>query len=254
MRRIAFAFAVILFSSIGCAFAVESVDVALVLVNDVSRSIDEGEYQLQKEGYVKAFTDPQVIRAIKGGPVGAIAVAYVEFADSAQVRTVLEWQVLRDEGSVRDFAEKVRAAPRSFWGRTAIGAGIEQGIKELARLPFDAQRQVIDVCGDGTNNAGRDVTQARDEAVRLGITVNALAILSTGPDTTPWFNNAEHVNPPGGLTNYFRQNVAGGEGSFVLEVRDFHTFGDAMKQKLINEIADAGPIRHFAEVESGKGG
>ncbi len=250
MRRIAFAFAVILLSSMGCAFAVESVDVALVLVNDVSGSIDDTEYQLQKEGYAAAFTDPQVIRAIRGGPVGAIAVAYVEFASNFQVRTVLDWQVLRDEASVRDFVEKVTAAPRSFRGRTAISAGIDQGVQELAKLTMDAQRRVIDVCGDGTNNAGRDVADARDDAVKQGITVNGLAIINDNP--VSWLT--AHVQPPGGLANYYRENVTGGEGSFVLEVHDFHAFGDAMKQKLINEIADLGPIRHFAEVSGGKDG
>jgi hypothetical protein len=96
---------------------------------------------------------------------------------------------------------------------------------------------VIDVCGDGTNNAGRDVTEARDDAVRAGITINGLAIINDHPVSWTY----AHVQPPGGLPNYYRENVTGGPGSFVLEVHDFHTFGEAMTRKLVTEIATAPP-------------
>ena len=106
---------------------------------------------------------------------------------------------------------------------------------QLARAPFSAERRTIDVSGDGTNNAGRDVGQARDEALALGITINGLVILSETP--LPW--NPEHTNPPGGLTNYYRDNVIGGPGSFVMEAKDFNSFGQAIIKKMIAEIADA---------------
>ena len=93
---------------------------------------------------------------------------------------------------------------------------------------------MIDVCGDGTNNAGRDVTEARDDAVKAGITINGLAIINDHPVSWTY----AHVQPPGGLPNYYRENVTGGPGSFVLEVHDFHTFGEAMTRKLVTEIAD----------------
>ena len=99
---------------------------------------------------------------------------------------------------------------------------------------FAGDRQVIDVSGDGTNNAGRDVGQARDEAVALGISINGLVILSETP--LPW--NPEHTNPPGGLTKYYRNNVIGGPGSFVLEAKDFNPFGEAIVKKMIAEIAE----------------
>src|ERR1700761_695274 len=103
----------------------EDVDVALVLVTDVSRSIDDSEFKLEKDGYTTAFNNQRVLEAIQGGPVGKIAVAYVEFASSFEVRTVLDWTVVRDQASARAFTEQLAAAPRSFWGRTSISAGID---------------------------------------------------------------------------------------------------------------------------------
>ena len=211
------------------------VDLALVLVDDVSRSIDDKEFQLQKAGYAAAFLDPQVLSAIKGGPNGAIAVNYVEFAGDNEVQTVLDWTVIRDEDSAKAFTDKLTAAPRSFWGRTSISAGIDHAAQNLAESGYQATRRVIDVCGDGTNNAGRDVTAARDEAVTAGITINGLAIINEHPVSWTY----AHVQPQGGLTKWYRENVAGGPGAFVVEIRDFKTFGEAMTRKLVSEIASS---------------
>ena len=216
----------------------EDVDVALVLVTDVSRSIDDGEFKLEKDGYAGAFTNPRVLEAIRGGPAGRIAVAYVEFASNFEVKTVLDWTVIQDKDSAQGFVTRLAAAPRSFWGRTSISAGVDQAVQLLAETSMAPARRVIDVCGDGTNNAGREVTDARDDALKAGITINGLAIINEHP--VSW--TFAHVQPPGGLANYYRENVTGGQGSFVLEVHDFATFGEAVTRKLIDEIA-AGPIR-----------
>jgi hypothetical protein len=213
--------------------AAEAVDVALVLVTDVSRSVYDGEFELMKQGYAAALADPEVLAAIKGGAIGAVAVNYVEFASAYEARTVVDWMVIRDEASAKAFIDKVVAAPRSAWGRTAISAGIDLGMRNLRGSGFEAQRMVIDVCGDGTNNNGRDVSAARDEAVEAGVTINGLAIINDNPQA--W--SLAHVQPPGGLPNYYRENVTGGIGSFVLEIHDFRSFGEAMKRKLLNEIA-----------------
>jgi len=215
------------------ARAAQSVDVALVLVTDVSRSIDDAEFNLEKQGYSSAFTSPQVLAAIHGGTTGAIAVAYIEFASGFEVKTVVDFTVIRDEASAKAFVDRLQAAPRSFYGRTAISAGIDHAVQMLAENEFDTPRRVIDVCGDGTNNAGREIGQARDDAVHGGITINGLAIINDHPVSWTY----AHVQPPGGLANYYRENVTGGPGSFVLEVHDFHTFGEAMTRKLISEIA-----------------
>jgi hypothetical protein len=235
MRPIIWIFAACL-AIASTARAAESVDLTLVLVTDVSRSMDDAEYKLEKEGYAAAFTSRQVIEAIRGGNIGAIAVAYVEFASSFEVRTVLDWDVIRDQASAEAFAEKLLAAPRSFWGRTAISAGVDRAAQLLAESGFDSPRRVIDVCGDGTNNAGREVTEARDDALKAGITINGLAIINDHPVSWTY----AHVQPPGGLPNYYRENVTGGPSSFVLEMHDFHTFGEAMTRKLVTEIAATG--------------
>ena len=215
------------------ARAREPVDLLLALVTDVSRSIDDTEFTLEKNGYQTAFTSGDVLAAIKAGPVGAIAVIYIEFASTYEVRTVLDWTVIRDEATASAFVERLRAAPRSFWGRTAIGAGMDRALQAMAAAPFEAPRQVIDVCGDGTNNTGPDVASVRDRAVESGLVVNGLAIINENP--VAW--SFAHVQPPGGLANYYRENVTGGPGSFVLEMHDFRSFGTAMTRKLVNEIA-----------------
>jgi hypothetical protein len=209
------------------------VDVALVLVSDVSRSIDDSEFRLQKQGYQAAFTNPDVIAAIRGGPMGAIAVAYVEFASAGDVRTVLDWSVIHDAATAAAFADRLAGAPRSFWGRTAIGAGIVAAMQDLAASGYQATRQVIDVCGDGTSNAGPDVEAMRDQAIAAGITVNGLTIINDHPVSWAY----AHVQPPGGLTAWYRAHVTGGPGSFVLEIHDFASFGQAMTRKLVDEIA-----------------
>ena len=225
------------------AAAADDVDLALVLVTDVSRSIDDSEFALEKDGYAAAFKSDQVLTAIRSGPLGAIAVSYVEFASGFEVKTVLDWTVIRDPVSAKAFVEKLAAAPRSFWGRTAISAGIDHAVGMLAESGYNATRRTIDVCGDGTNNAGREVAAARDDAVAAGITINGLAIINEHP--VSW--TFAHVQPPGGLPNYYRENVTGGPGSFVLEVRDFKTFGEAMTRKLVAEIAARPVPPRFAD-------
>ncbi len=219
------------------ASASEPVDVALVLVTDVSRSIDDAEFELEKKGYAAALTSPEVLAAIRGGPNGAIAVSYLEFASAGEVRFVLDWTVIRDAASAETVAGELSDAPRSFFGRTAISAGIDAAVQALSEAPVEPSRRVIDVCGDGTNNAGRDVTAARDDALRAGITINGLAIINDHPVSWTY----AHVQPPGGLAAYYRENVTGGPGSFVLEIHDFHTFGDGMIRKLVSEIASGAP-------------
>ena len=214
------------------ARAAEPLDVALVLVTDVSRSVSDAELAMLKEGYRAAFTDPRVVAAMAGGPGGGVAVSYVEFAGAGQVKQVLDWAVIRDTGSAAAFAARMAAAPRSFFGRTAIGDGIDLAMRALAGAPA-AERRVIDVAGDGTSNNGRDVTAARDDALAAGVTINGLAVANAHP--TNW--TFAHIQPPGGLPAWYRAHVTGGPGSFVVEIHDFHDFGEAMRRKLLSEIA-----------------
>ena len=141
--------------------------------------------------------------------------------------------MLRDDAYARDFAARLMAAPRSFRGRTAIGAGIDEAMQDLAASGFKGARQVIDVCGDGTSNSGPPVEAERDRAVAAGVTINGLTIINDHPVSYIY----AHVQPPGGLTNWYRAHVTGGPGSFVVEVHAFADFGRAMTRKLIDEIA-----------------
>jgi hypothetical protein len=217
------------------ARAAEAVDLLLVLAADVSRSVDGPKYQLQREGYAQALSDPRVLNAINSGLNRRIAVCFVEWSGVGSQQVVIDWTLIDGPKAARVFGDKLLESRRSFADRTSISAAIEFSVAQFARAPYEAKRRTIDISGDGTNNSGRDVTDARDEAVALGMTVNGLVILSDRP--LPW--NPEHTNPPGGLTNYYRNNVMGGPGSFVMEAKDFNSFGQALISKLIAEIADA---------------
>ena len=215
--------------------AAEKVDLLLVLASDVSRSVDAEKFKLQREGYAAAISDRRVLDAITAGRNKRIAVLFLEWSGTGNQKVVIDWTPIDGPKAAQEFGDKLLESPRSFADRTAISGGIEFSLAQFPRAPFTAERQTIDVSGDGTNNAGRDVKQARDEALALGITMHGLVILSDRP--LPW--NPEHTNPPGGLANYYRDNVTGGPGSFVMEAKDFNSFGQAIIKKMIAEIADA---------------
>ena len=217
------------------ASATEPVDLLLVLAADVSRSVDSQKFQLQREGYAAALADPRVLDAISAGRNGRIGVLFLEWSGFGNQKVVIDWMLVDGPKAAQAFGDRLLESPRSFADRTSISGGIDAAVAQLWRAPYSAERRTIDVSGDGTNNAGRDVGQARDEALALGITINGLVILSDTP--LPW--NPEHTNPPGGLTKYYRDNVVGGPGSFVLEAKDFNSFGQAIVKKMIAEIADA---------------
>jgi hypothetical protein len=222
------------------AWAAEEVDLLLVLSSDVSRSIDAPKFKLQRDGYAAAIVNPRVIQAIRSGALGKIAVSFVEWSGVGAQKIVIDWTVIRDEATAKDFSAQVIEAPRAFADRTSISGGIDFAMAQLARAPFQANRHTIDVSGDGTNNSGREVTDARDEALAKGVTINGLVILSERPMS--W--NADHTNPPGGLDLYYRNNVMGGPGSFVMVAENFNSFGQAILNKLIAEIASNQRTQH----------
>jgi Protein of unknown function (DUF1194) len=227
-------------SAARAASAPVAVDAAVVLAADVSRSIDDDEFALERRGYADAIQSRELIDAISTGPHGAIALAYVEWAGDGEERVVVDWAVIRNLADARAFAAALTAAPRSYFGRTAIGAAIDFSFALFAENAFETGRRVIDVSGDGTSNQGRPVTAARDAAVGAGAVINGLAIFNRKAAALGGYL-ALHTNPPGGLAQYYRDNVIGGEGAFVVQIEDFRTFGDAMMRKLVNEIADARP-------------
>jgi hypothetical protein len=217
--------------------AEESVDLLLVLASDVSRSVDTRKFQLQREGYAAALSNPRVVEAIRSGPHGRIAICFVEWSGVTSQKLVIDWTIVSDAATARKIGDQLIELPRAFADRTSISAGIEFAMSQLERAPFRGVRRTIDVSGDGTNNSGRDVTLARDEALAKGVTINGLVILSDSP--LPW--NPEHTNPPGGLDGYYRNNVIGGGGAFVMVAENHDSFGQAIVKKMIAEIAFNAP-------------
>ncbi len=243
MRKFALAILVLFaFAAVSLpARAGEPVDLLLVLAADVSRSVDQPKFQLQRDGYAAAVSDPRVLEAISAGAHRRIAICFIEWSGAGAHKLVIDWMMIDGPESARKFADAIVEAPRSFADRTSISGGIEFSMAQFERAPFESPRRTIDVSGDGTNNSGRDVAPVRDEAVAKGITINGLVILSERP--LPW--NPEHTNPPGGLASYFRANVIGGPGAFVIVAENFRSFGQALINKLVAEIAAGPPAKTF---------
>jgi hypothetical protein len=224
--RIALLALVVWFALASPSRAETAVDVQLVLAVDASGSVSEARFELQKQGYVAAFRSELLLRAVQSGR--GIGVTMMQWTGPAlQIQTV-PWTLVSDEASMRAFAAAVEAAPRRlFGGGTSISGAIDHSMALLDRSPFSGGRKVIDISGDGRNNRGRLATDARDEAVRGGITINGLPILAIEPD----------------LEEYYRNNVIGGPGAFVIPAHSFETFGDAILKKLIIEISGSRDAR-----------
>jgi hypothetical protein len=241
--RLGKALLVLIFAAVAAfpaaAVAAEKVDLLLVLAADVSRSVDSGKFQLQRDGYAAAICDPRVLEAINSGRNGRIGVSFVEWSGSGSQRVLIDWTGIGNAEGAKGFGDRLLEAPRSFADRTSISGAIDFSMGQLAKAPFESERRTIDVSGDGTNNAGRDVTLARDEALAQGVTINGLVILSE----TPLAWNPDHTNPQGGLDNYYRTHVVGGTGAFVIVAENFASFGHAIIKKLIAEIAQSRPAK-----------
>ena len=210
----------------------ETVDLALVLAADNSGSVDEDEFRLQRQGYAAALTNPVVLEAIKSAPHQAIAVTFIEWSGPEQQEVIADWTVIRDGETAAVFASAILTAPRGLIGGTSISAAINFAVHHFAKSGVESGRRIIDISGDGTNNDGPPGTKARDDAVAAGITINGLAIINEhrGPEDS-------HTHPPGGILEYYRQNVIGGPGAFALVVNDLGSFGQAISNKLVGEIS-----------------
>jgi hypothetical protein len=197
-------------------------DVLLVLAVDASGSVNQTRFQLQMQGYAAAFRNPRVVNAIRSGTTQSIAVTMVQWTGPTLQIQVLPWTLVKDEDSALAFADAIEKAPRQlFAGGTSISGAIDFSLRLFPSAPFKGLKRVIDVSGDGTNNRGRPVTDARDEAVRAGIVVNGLPILALEPY----------------LDRYYFDYVIGGPGSFMIPAESYETFPAAVLRKLILEIA-----------------
>jgi hypothetical protein len=215
--------ALLLVVSVGApARAQTAVDLQLVLAVDASRSVDTTRFELQRRGYVAAFRDTQVLQAIRGGANQSIVVAMFQWTGPQLQAEIVPWTLVKDEASAKSVASLMETTPRRlFGGGTSISGAIDYSMKWFPQSPFKGQKQVIDISGDGSNNSGRSVTRARDEAVAAGVVINGLPILAWEPE----------------LDYYYKENVIGGPGAFMIVAKDFDTFADAILKKMIIEIA-----------------
>jgi Protein of unknown function (DUF1194) len=207
------------------------VDLALVIAVDVSYSMDPDEQELQRQGFIEAFRSAHVHDAIRRGMLGRIAVVYMEWAGASDQQVLLPWTMIDNPESAMAFAGALAEKPTRRASRTSVSGAIDFSVRLLANSGMAPTRQVIDVSGDGPNNQGRPVTLARDEAIAKGITVNGLPIMLKTPG--PW--DIED------LDLYYRDCVIGGQGAFMVPVRDRGQFVQAIKTKILLEIAGRAP-------------
>ncbi|MFC5067754.1 DUF1194 domain-containing protein [Flaviflagellibacter deserti] len=214
------------------ARAQQPVDVALVLLADGSGSIDPEEFRMQRDGYADAITSPEVLAAVRSNARQKIAIVFVEWGAPESQNVIIDWTVIDGEVAAKRFADELRQAPKLTFGYNSISNAIDLGVKLLVGAPVAADREVIDVSGDGPNIGGRDIHAARDDAVAKDITVNALAIRRPGSGV------ALSNNIP--LEDYYRLNVIGGPGAFVEVAQGRENFAEAIRRKLVLELAAAG--------------
>jgi hypothetical protein len=213
------------------------VDLELALALDVSRSMDDEELELQRQGYAQAFAHPAIIQAVKSGVHGRIAVVMYEWANYAHQQVLIPWTIIDGEDASEGFSAAVLATPKRNANWTSISGAIDYGKGLFGTSGARATRRVIDISGDGVNNHGRSVTQARDEAVATGITINGLVIMNDRPTPGGW---RPFVTQP--LDVHYREQVIGGPGAFVMSAEDFDSFAFAIRNKLIREISQHGSV------------
>lgn len=212
-------------ATVGCC---TSVDLELVLAVDVSGSIDADEYALQRRGYISALTSREVIHAIQAGPLGRIALSYVEWGDREHQRVVVGWRLVSDRSSALAVTNEIAGASRQAWLNTSISGAIDFSVHLFDGSGFLSERRIIDISGDGYSNDGREAPAARDDAIAAGVTINGLPIL-------------DDLIVPDGLERYYAENVIGGPGAFQIVADDFEDFGRAVLTKLVLEVAGLNP-------------
>lgn len=234
MRALVWLVALILLAFPVAAQDKKEVDLALALGIDISGSIDPDEAHLQRQGYVLAFRDPVIVKAILGGANGRIAVSYFEWSDSWMQKLLIDWTLLDSEAAIAAFAVRLNEAPISIARRTSISGAIRYAIPLFGRSPHQPMRKVLDISGDGSNNDGGLVTDMRYEALKERIVINGLPIMNDRPNPFGFPNETD-------LDRYYLHCVTGGPRSFVEVARSFDDFPRAVRKKLLQEVADSGP-------------
>ncbi len=217
------------------------VDVQLFLAVDVSRSMTPRELEIQRRGYAEALVSDAVVKAIANGLIGKIALTYVEWAGNGSQRVIVDWTTVSDRQDVEAFASKLTIEFDAAMRRTSISSALDHAVASIRNNGFTSYRKVIDISGDGPNNQGRPVLQARDDALAEGITINGLPLM-----TREGMGSQFHLED---LDEYYRHCVVGGPRSFVIPVIEWDAFPEAVRRKLVLELADARPVVHRAAFE-----
>jgi len=212
-----------------------AVDVELVLSTDISYSMDYDELKLQRDGYVEAIQSPEFLNALKQGMHGKVAVTLVEWAGEHDQRVVVPWRLIDGPASARAVAAEMAAAPVRRAFRTSISGALIFSAKLFEGNGFAGIRRVIDVSGDGTNNQGPLIVPTRDDVVAKGIVINGLPIMLKEPQP-----NSIDIKD---LDIYYEDCVIGGPGAFVVPMREMDKFKDAIRTKLVLEVAGREPER-----------
>lgn len=211
--------------------AAEQVDLELVITTDVSYSVDDMEARMQREGAVSAFRSPEVVKAIKAGSLGKIAVTYIDFSNANASRVVVDWQVIHDQATAEAFADAIAVARKTDGVQTSIASGIELAARLIEENDFEGVKKVIDVSGDGPNNEGRRVDHVRDEVIAKGYIINGLPIVTEADKFDVYYLPD--------LDKYYAGCVIGGPGSFIQVANGFSDLARALRRKLVLEISDA---------------
>jgi Protein of unknown function (DUF1194) len=216
------------------------VDVELILAVDVSYSMDMDELAIQREGYAQAIMSKEFLQALKTGPNGKIAVTYFEWAASSDQKVIIPWRVIDGPETADAVANEIMKTPIRRASRTSISGAIYFAMPLFDENPYHGLRRVIDISGDGPNNNGAPVTGARDAALEKGIVINGLPIMVKEPS----YSTMDIDN----LDFYYEDCVIGGPGSFVVSIKDREKFKEAIRTKLLLEVAGRMPDRRVVPV------
>src|SRR5436305_3988491 len=217
-----------------------SVDVELVLAVDVSYSMDMDELAIQREGYAQAIISKEFLQALKSLPNGKIAVTYFEWAASSDQKIIIPWRLIDGPETADAVASEIMKTPIRRASRTSISGAINFAMPLFDENPYRGLRRVIDISGDGPNNNGAPVTGARDAALEKGIIINGLPIMVKEPS----YSTMDIDN----LDFYYEDCVIGGPGSFVVTIKDRDKFREAIRTKLVLEVAGRTPERRVVPV------
>lgn len=220
--------------------AAQSVDVELILAVDVSYSMDMDELAIQREGYAQAIQSKEFLQALKAGPNGRIAVTYFEWAASGDQKIIIPWRLIEGPESADAVAAEIMKTPVRRASRTSISGAIGFAMPLFDEDPYHGLRRVIDISGDGPNNNGGPVTIARDTALEKGIVINGLPIMVKEPS----YSTMDIDN----LDFYYEDCVVGGPGSFVIAIKDREKFKEAIRTKLLMEVAGRTPERPVVRI------